>query len=1844
MSSCYLHVDLDAFFASVEQLDNPEYRGKAVIVGGLPSDKRSVVSTCSYEARKYGVHSAMPTAKAYKLCPNGIYLRGRMERYHEKSREVMKIFYDFSPDVKQMSVDEAFIDITGTEMLFGPPEEVAKKLKKEVFEKTGLTVSVGVAYNKYIAKIASGINKPDGLCFVPEGKEEEFMLNLPLSKLWGAGTKTQTKLKSYGFYTTKDIHKTSLQNLITLFGNCTGSFLYNAVRGKEVETFSDNVKSHSISAEETYSYDITDIFTIETALLKLCYEVRFRLLDEGWHSKTLHVKIRYEDFTTVSVQSTYKRAFASLDDMYEKVCNLFKSKYNFGKGIRLLGVGAQNLEKGSNSAVPELFDFGEEKKQKIEEAVLNLQKKNPKSEIKKARQFIKKGMFLFFLMINLGFAQKSFGNQILEATNSEKETELYVEGEWEASLKQSITFSFQNKDSYVEVPPIVFKQKAALSVFFMYDKKWYFEAVFQDGFENNKLVAGYQNQSEKGIFTEIKVGNKDIFLTSNYGGENFGQSFSNGENTTFGAKALVKKEFSTEKKIQGETFVRIDNLETFSKTWEGNYLRTNKEIELNSYIANKYFYLPFYTENIQIFSQNENGKFEKIDNQDFLFYQRQNQLAFKYPLKNQTAIQIDNKNQIEKQLLDFIKSGYEWFSENEDFTLENYLGYLNIDFSDITEIENLTTSHIQHFFTRINEKDCLWLYKSDFVTLFENKNIFSVKISNLDNIELISKSAQIPLSIKDINFSTNQDENLILSYNFLTNPATSTLEKIIKSLFPLGNLNPEIYFVPKLAEQSDIAISIENYSLEENYNIGTKAEANSVVAYVNGFLTPCQYDKNSGNVIFQKKPSSNDTVQVFWKEHSKTESPTLFSALGFLVDFTPNLSLETFVAFNQPILWEKESQDVFKNLENHLQSNLEAGATLAYEKNFEKSKLSINNSSKIQYTNFNVLGKELIYESNNEEIGTKNYFQYDSIIQGTGNVSQIKNQNYKLIANLPENADFAEVSFFLPKNSYKLYESEGFILDTKISSKNILDLYNIYLEIGNLEDENARWNLESITTLENQGLSTEIRGLYFPITDLQKSKLGNGEKAKLIFEKKDENLANNIDGFLEIDSIEYVKTGFIPDSGVEIKNHLFQGQSGEKISIPVLEGKSEKSIKKYISPLPVNNYEEMIFEIFLPKTNDDKNFKNIQLKIQLLSLLQNGEYEVAFSKNFSLDEIETNQWENLKLSFENKKNSRNPNLLKITVENTGVETVDLDFCLGKIYLSGAKKDFLIADIFDFSYNFNENIFINTEITTNFKPQNENIFGNIHNTLEFVYPLFSFQNQIIGNFDSENPNIFDFEKTSHKFSTRNKIFDFIQFSEEYVFGNEESSVLKFNSLTFDFTNIFPNFPIKLTNEAKIDSFEVSQNENEFSHFKNSSSNHFFTEIKYPKYHGKFSLNVEQKSNSKDNKIIFDNYFKSYFNSLYYQILQNDYLNYNFKEDKNQKFQKKLERSETISLEQNLQIFNFSPIFSVGGENNFSETSEYPIIQNIQYKITLPFKIGKNSFSVSYGEKAISESETYIFQENDSVNFPKDYNQDFKFFFKNSALFSLILPTNNNGHKIQKITLDSNKISGSSKNQQVAFSWNRNIFSNLWDLLVPVGFSADFGNNFKASKSNFIQDYNFLGKVSFSAINLFGRDSSLELFNWYSFEEIVSNFSANYVKDKWNFAFNNGINIFLSETNSLSSLFESKITLNESFSIFESVIWSRLGKTAYLLPLIRIFYEDFTAKKIIRKESFSFSLENDHANSKKTFTGDFSHSVSVFVTDFASINTEIYGNMAKTQQEKNEKTTLEFSITLSGKLIF
>ena len=382
---CFIHADLDAFYASVEQLDHPEYRGKPVIVGGFPEDRRSVVSTASYEARKFGVHSAMPIAQAYKLCPHGIFLRGRMSRYQEKSDEIMTIFGNFTPDMEQLSIDEAFLDISGTERLFGPPSETAKNLKERVRGETGLTVSIGIASNKYVAKIASGISKPDGLFIIANGEEDKFMRSLPVGKIWGAGEKTQEIFRKHNLKTCEDIYRLSTEILSSMFGNAFGTFLYKAARGQAAENFDRERGSHSMSAEHTFEYDLYDEFAIETALLNICDTVMFRLLSCQGQSATVSLKIRYSDFSTTGVRETYKDPVLTLNDFYKHVLDLFHKKYQKGRGIRLIGAGLMNLEKEKSAHQGDLFDRENEKERRLEESILKINAKYPDAALRRSR-------------------------------------------------------------------------------------------------------------------------------------------------------------------------------------------------------------------------------------------------------------------------------------------------------------------------------------------------------------------------------------------------------------------------------------------------------------------------------------------------------------------------------------------------------------------------------------------------------------------------------------------------------------------------------------------------------------------------------------------------------------------------------------------------------------------------------------------------------------------------------------------------------------------------------------------------------------------------------------------------------------------------------------------------------------------------------------------------------------------------------------------------------------------------------------------------------------------------------------------------------------------------------------------------------------------------------------------------------------------------------------------------------------------------------------------------------------------------------------------------------------------
>ncbi|MCL1928085.1 MAG: DNA polymerase IV [Treponema sp.] len=384
--SYFIHADLDAFYASVEQLDHPEFKNKPVIVGGLPGDRRSVVSTASYEAREYGVHSAMPLVQAVKLCPDGIYVRGNMNRYREKSAEVMAVFSDYTPVFQQLSVDEAFLDITGTEKLFGPPETLAREIKKTIFDKTGLTVSTGLASNKYVAKIASGMSKPDGLFVIPPGDEEKFMMSLPTDKIWGAGKKTRELFAKHGLKTCADIHRLSPEILRSLFGKALGIFLYRAVRGQAAEDFENKQENRSMSAERTFPYDLHDEFEIETHLFSIASEVFFRLLQTNLQSRTIIVKIRYgEDFSTEGGRETFQNPLQTLNEYYDQLLALFHKKYQAGRGIRLLGTGVANLEPKSNIMQTELFDSVTEKEKILEKSILAINSKYPKAALKRGR-------------------------------------------------------------------------------------------------------------------------------------------------------------------------------------------------------------------------------------------------------------------------------------------------------------------------------------------------------------------------------------------------------------------------------------------------------------------------------------------------------------------------------------------------------------------------------------------------------------------------------------------------------------------------------------------------------------------------------------------------------------------------------------------------------------------------------------------------------------------------------------------------------------------------------------------------------------------------------------------------------------------------------------------------------------------------------------------------------------------------------------------------------------------------------------------------------------------------------------------------------------------------------------------------------------------------------------------------------------------------------------------------------------------------------------------------------------------------------------------------------------------
>ena len=295
-----MHVDMDAFFASVEQLDHPEYKGHPVIVGGLSS--RGVVATASYEARKFGVHSAMPISQAKKLCPQGIFVYPNMARYKEISHVIHKVMEEFTPLIEPLSLDEAFLDVTGITHKFTGPKALGRAIKDRVFAETGLIISAGLAPNKFLAKLASDLDKPDGLVVIPYGKECESLANLPIKRIWGVGPSTERRLKNGGFLLIKDIQALSDEKPLVPYVGNQACRIWELARGIDERPVEPDRQIQSVGNEETYESDVEDPAVIDLELHYFANRVAKRLRKYGLMGHTVSIKVRYNDFKTVSRQ------------------------------------------------------------------------------------------------------------------------------------------------------------------------------------------------------------------------------------------------------------------------------------------------------------------------------------------------------------------------------------------------------------------------------------------------------------------------------------------------------------------------------------------------------------------------------------------------------------------------------------------------------------------------------------------------------------------------------------------------------------------------------------------------------------------------------------------------------------------------------------------------------------------------------------------------------------------------------------------------------------------------------------------------------------------------------------------------------------------------------------------------------------------------------------------------------------------------------------------------------------------------------------------------------------------------------------------------------------------------------------------------------------------------------------------------------------------------------------------------------------------------------------------------------------------------------------------------------
>jgi len=341
--STILHVDMDAFFASVEERDNPALKGKAVVVG---TGVRGVVSAANYEARKFGIHAAMPVGRARRLAPHAIFVPPNMARYSEVSSHIMEIFKSVTPLVEPLSLDEAFLDVTGAKRLLGDGREIAKQIRAKVEASEGITCSVGIATTKFIAKLASSRCKPNGMLEIASDRVLEFLHPLPVSAIWGVGPKTNEELQKLGLRSVADIANTPRQTLIRALGEAAGASLYELAWGRDYRDVVPEEIDKSISAAQTFDTDIEDQEIILREFLRLTEKATYRMRERDFSARTISIKVRFADFKTITRAKTVALPISATHEVFDVVKALFLALKLDRARLRLVGVSLDGLEDG----------------------------------------------------------------------------------------------------------------------------------------------------------------------------------------------------------------------------------------------------------------------------------------------------------------------------------------------------------------------------------------------------------------------------------------------------------------------------------------------------------------------------------------------------------------------------------------------------------------------------------------------------------------------------------------------------------------------------------------------------------------------------------------------------------------------------------------------------------------------------------------------------------------------------------------------------------------------------------------------------------------------------------------------------------------------------------------------------------------------------------------------------------------------------------------------------------------------------------------------------------------------------------------------------------------------------------------------------------------------------------------------------------------------------------------------------------------------------------------------------------------------------------------------------------